>query len=105
VIASGLTLTIEWDFGATITSWDILADKTGSIVIDVLKSDYAGYPPSSSITGTEKPTLSSAIKNQDTSLTSFSTTVTAGDIWNIYVNSTPTTVTRVTIAFAYTRTS
>jgi hypothetical protein len=105
VISAGIKLDVEWKFGATITSWDILADQTGSIIVDVLKSNYAGYPPTVSIAGTEKPFISTDTKNQDTSLTSFETTVTSGDIWRFSVDSSPTSITRVTIAFAYTRTS
>ena len=95
---------IKWNFDCTINSWDILADQSGSIVVDVWKDSYANFPPTiaDTIAGTEKPTLSSAAKNQDTSLTSFSTSVSAGDIWRLNVDS-ATTITRVTISFNYTR--
>lgn len=46
--------------------WDLVADVSGSIVIDVWKSPYSSYPPTSanSITGSNKPSLSNQTKNQ-----------------------------------------
>jgi hypothetical protein len=71
-ITPGVKLDVEWKFGATITSWDILADQVGSIVVDIWSDTYSNFPPTvgKTITGSEKPTLSTAAKNQDTSLTS-----------------------------------
>jgi hypothetical protein len=82
-----------------IIGWTILADQAGSIVVDVWKDTYANYPPTNadSIAGTEKPTLSSAQQSQDLSLTTWTTTVAAGDILAFEVES-ATTVTRVTVA-------
>jgi len=71
----------------TITSWTLVAEQSGSVVIDVWKSTYSSYPPvvGGSIAGTEKPTLSSADKNQDVNLTTWSTSIADGDclIFNI----------------------
>jgi hypothetical protein len=99
-------LDIEWKFGATIDSWDIFADQTGSTVVDIWSDIYNDFPPTvaKTITGSEKPTLINQIKNQDISLGTFNTTVASGDIWRFNVDSIDT-ITRVTIAFAYTRTS
>jgi len=85
-------------YGMTITGWDIFADQSGSIVVDVWKDTYANFPPiaGDSIAGTEKPTLSSVQKNQDTSLSTWTTTVTAGDVIAFNVDS-ASTVTRVTL--------
>jgi hypothetical protein len=90
---------IEVPFAMTITGWTVLADQSGSIVVDVWKDTYASFPPTNagSITGTEKPTLSSAQKNQDLSLTSWTTSVAAGDILDFEVES-ATTVQRVVVA-------
>ncbi len=89
-------------YTATVNDWTILADQSGSIVVDVKKCVYGGFPTTSSIAGSEKPTLSTAQKNQDTSLSSFTTAVTAGDIWEYFVESI-TTVTRVNIIFKLTK--
>jgi hypothetical protein len=99
VITTGEKGHVELTFAMAITGWTILADQAGSIVVDVWKDTYANYPPTNadSIAGTEKPTLSSAQQNQDLSLTTWTTTVAAGDILAFEVES-ATTVTRVTVA-------
>ena len=84
-------------YNMTISSWTIVADQTGNIVIDVLRSNYATFPPTVSIAGSEKPTLSAASKNQDLSLSTWATGITAGDIVRFNVDS-ATTVTRVTLS-------
>jgi hypothetical protein len=87
----------------TISSWTIVADQSGSIVIDVLRADYASFPPTVSIAGSEKPTLSAASKNQDLSLSTWTTGITAGDIVRFNVDS-ASTVTRVTLSIQGTAT-
>lgn len=78
---------IEVPFGMTISGWTITGNTSGSIVVDVKKSDYSTFPTTSSIAGSEKPTLSSAQKNQDLTLSSWTTSVTAGDILEFYIDS------------------
>lgn len=81
-----------------IEQWALVADQSGSIVIDVWKDTWVNFPPTSvdSIAGTEKPTLSSAQKAEDTSLTTWTTTVTDGDVLAFNVDS-ASTVQRVTL--------
>ena len=104
-ITTGVKGDIEVPFACTITAWELLADQSGSIVVDVWKDTYANFPPTvaDTITGSEKPTLSSATKNQDTNLTTWTTSVSAGDILRFNVDS-ATTVTRVTLSLTVTRT-
>lgn len=82
----------QWRTAATITGWRLVADQVGSVVIDVWSRAYASYPPtvSQTIAGSEKPTLSSVIKNEDTSLTTWTTAVAAGDIWRFNIDSAST---------------
>ena len=98
-ITTGLKGFIEISFHMTIEGWTVVADVSGSIVVDVWKDTYANFPPTvaDTIAGTEKPTLASAQKNQDLTLTTWATAVTAGDIIGFNVDSI-TTVTRVTVA-------
>lgn len=79
---------------STITGWTMFADASGSIVVDVLKAAYSALPPSSSIAGTEKPTLASAQKNQDLSLSSWTNTLAEGD-WLSFEVESATTVKQV----------
>ena len=76
----------------TVTGWTITSDQTGSIVVDLWKDTYANFPPTvaDTITGTEKPTLSSASKNQDNALTTWTTTINNGDIIRFNVDSVST---------------
>jgi len=105
-ITTGVKGDIMIPFNCTVLGWDIVADTSGSIVIDVWKDSYANFPPTvaDTIAGTEKPTLSSAVKNQDTSLSSWTTTLTRNDWLRFNVDS-ATTVTRVTIAIRVKRTA
>jgi hypothetical protein len=103
VISTGKKGHIVVPFTGTITGWTILADQSGDIVVDVNKSTYAAFAATASIAGTEKPTLAAAQKNQDLNLTTWTTTVTAGDIIEFEVDSV-TTVERVTVELTISRT-
>ena len=96
-ISTGVKGFIEVQFAITIQGWSVLADQSGSIVVDVNRSTYAGFPTLTSIAGTELPTLSSAQKNQDLTLSSWTTTIAAGDVLGFEVDSI-TTVQRVTVS-------
>jgi hypothetical protein len=74
----------------------LLADVSGSIVLDLWRDSYANYPPTvaDTIVAAAKPTLSSAIKSEDSTLTGWSTALAAGDILEVNVDS-ATTVTKV----------
>ena len=98
-ITTGQKGHLEIPFACTITGWTLLGDQSGSIVIDVWKDTYANFPPTvaDTIAGSEKPTLSSAQKNQDLTLTTWTTSVAAGDILAFNVDSV-STVTRVILS-------
>jgi hypothetical protein len=103
-ITTGVKADLVVPYNCTVLGWDILANASGSIVVDVWKDTYANFPPTvaDTITGTEKPTLSSAQKNQDDALTSWTTTLTRNDILRFNVDS-ATTVTRVTLSIRIRR--
>lgn len=88
-VTTGVKGYISIPYNCTITGWDIVADVSGSIVVDLWKSTYDNYPPtlSNTIAGTEKPSLVNSIKNKDQTLTSWTTTVSAGDVVAFYVES------------------
>jgi hypothetical protein len=83
----------------------LLADQSGSIVVDIWKASYASYPPvvGNSITASAKPTISSATKATDATLTGWSTSITAGDTLRYNVDS-ASTVTRVLVSLKITKT-
>jgi len=93
------------DFACTITQATLVADASGSIVIDVWKDTYANFPPvdADSITASAPPTLSTAQKSQDATLTGWTTSIAAGDVLGFNVDSI-TTCKRVTLTLKVTRT-
>ena len=90
-----------------VLGWTVTADASGSIVVDVKKAAYSGFPTFASIAGTEKPTLSTAQKNQDLTLTTWTTTIDgetdAPSILEFVVDS-AATVQRVTVSLKVRRT-
>jgi hypothetical protein len=105
-ISTGSKGFLRVPYDCTITAAQLLADQSGSIVIDVLKDTYANFPPtdspSDSICASALPTLSSSQKSEDTTLTGWTTSVTKGDILSFIVDS-ASTVTRVTLTLAVTK--
>lgn len=98
VITTGEKGYVEIAFRMSIRGWTVVADQSGSIVVDIWKDSYANFPPTvaDTITGTEKPTLAAAQRNQDLTLTTWTTTLAVGDILAFNVDSVAT-VTRVAV--------
>jgi phage-related tail fiber protein len=108
VVTIGVKGYVSFPFAATITGWRIMGDASGTVQIDVWKDTYANFPPTvaDTIAGSEKPALSSQQKNEDTSLSTWTTSVTAGDVlgFNVDTSPAPATVKQVTLELKYTRT-
>src|SRR5262245_9047207 len=83
---------VEVPRALTVTSWRLLADAAGSIVVDVWRDSYANAPPTvaDSIAASAKPTLAAAQKNQDVILTGWTKTLAAGDWLRVHVESAAT---------------
>lgn len=103
-VETGIKGDIHVPFACTITAVYLLADQTGSIVVDLWKDTYANYPPTDadSITASAVPTISSATKATDSTLTGWTTSIAAGDIIRVNVDSV-TTITRFTLAIQVKR--
>lgn len=88
-ITTGIKGDLALDFAATIQQVTLLADQSGSIVVDIWKDTYANYPPTvaDTITASAKPTLSSATKSKDSTLTGWTTSIAAGDTLRFNVDS------------------
>lgn len=104
-ITTGIKGDLEIPFACTINRVTLLADQSGSIVIDIWKDTYANYPPTvaDTITASAKPTISTATKSQDATLTGWTTSIAAGDTLRFNVDSI-TTCTRVTLSLKVTET-
>lgn len=103
-ITTGIKGDLVIPFACTITEVTLVADQSGSIVIDIWKDTYANFPPTAadSITASAKPTISTATKSQDGTLTGWTTSVSAGDILRFNVDSV-TSIQRVTLHLKVTR--
>lgn len=105
VITTGIKGDLHIPFACTINSVTMLADQSGSIVVDIWKDTYANYPPTDadSITASATPEISSTTKDQDETLSGWTTSISAGDILRFNVDSV-TSIKRVTIALKVTKT-
>lgn len=98
-ISTGIKADIYVPYACTITAVTMLADQSGSIVVDIWKDAYANYPPTiaDTITASAKPTISTATKSTDSTLTGWTTSISAGDTLRFNVDS-AATVTRLQLA-------
>jgi len=105
VITTGIKGALEIPFACTINRATLLADQSGSIVIDIWKQAYADYPPedANSIVAAAPPTLAGAVMSQDGTLTGWTTAITAGDCLKFNVDSVAT-CTWVTLSLKVTKT-
>jgi hypothetical protein len=89
VIPTGVSGNIVIPFNCTIQQWTLLANESGSVVVDIWRDTYANYPPTvaDTITASAKPTISSSTKGQSSTLTGWTTALTAGDILRFNVDS------------------
>ena len=90
-MAIGPKVDMTLDISGTIESWVLVSDEPGNIEIDIHKATFDNFPNFSSICGTELPTLglinqSTQQKNKNDNLSTWNTTVNAGDIFRFIVN-------------------
>jgi hypothetical protein len=71
----------QWvPYGCTINDVTITSDVSCTAVVDIWVDTYANYQPTvaDTITASAKPTITAATKNQDTTLTGWTTSIAAG---------------------------
>ncbi len=97
-ITTGIKARVTVPFPCTLSAATMLADQTGSIVIDVWKAAYGSYPPSvaNTIVASAPLTISSANKSQDLTLAGWTKSVSAYDTFIFNVNS-ATSITQVNV--------
>ena len=97
-ITVGAKGALQVPFAGVIKAARLLADKTGSITVDIRKDSYANYSPNAgaSITGATPPRIASGIKSEDTGLNGWVTEIASGDILSFNVTS-ASAVTKVTL--------
>jgi hypothetical protein len=104
-ITTGVKQDLEVPFACTVLQSTLLVDVSGSIVVNVWKDTYANFPPTvaGKITGSAPPTISSATKAQDATLTGWTTSISAGDLLRFNVDSCAT-ITRATLCLKVQKT-
>ena len=104
-ITTGIKGDLEIPFACTIAQATMLADQSGSIVVDVWKDTYANYPPTDadSITASAPPTITTAAKSQDSTLTGWTKAIVTGSTLRFNVDSC-TTIERCTLALKVSKT-
>jgi len=98
VLTTGLKGFKSFPVNGTIIGVRLLADQSGSIVIDIWKDIFANFPPTiaDTITASALPTITTAVSSEDITLTGWSTSVKAGDVFAFNVNSV-TSITRIVL--------
>lgn len=88
-LTTGIKLDLRIPFACTIQEVMMLADQSGSLVVDIWKDTYANFPPTDadSITAAAPPTISAATKSQDATLTGWTTAIAADSILRFNIDS------------------
>lgn len=91
-ITTGIKGVAYIPFACTITAVTMVADQSGSAALDIKTAAYNVAPSYSSIVAAAPPTLSSAVASQDTTLTGWTTSISAGTFvqWTVSSASTVT---------------
>jgi hypothetical protein len=103
VLTSGIKGRTSIPVSGTITNVTLLADAAGTVVFDIKKSNFAGFPGSlTSIVGANDPELSSSQSAQITIDGGWTTSVTAGDVIEFSITGTPLVLTECTLILTIT---
>lgn len=101
-LTTGTKCWVSVGFGGSVQAATIVADQSGNCIVDINKRAFGGGA-ASSICASAKPTLSSAQEATDSTLTGWTTTFSAGDIFYWEVEGTPT-VTAVMVSLKVLKT-
>lgn len=108
-ILAGLAGWFHIDFPCTIQEVTLLADQIGSIEIDIWRTTYTNYSPGThpvsgdTITGPSVPTIASASKYQDSTLSGWTTGLANDDVLAFAVIGNATAIKRCTVTLKVLR--
>jgi hypothetical protein len=103
VVTAGSKGFISIPISGTITRWTLMADQSGDVEFDVTLDDPGStYPPTTSIVASAPPELSAADYATNSTLTGWTTAVTAGDVFGFAIAGTPASIERVTLQIEVT---
>lgn len=89
VVTTGFKGYLRVPYAATIVGVTLLADQAGDVEFDIKKSTFAGFPTTASIVASAPPTLSGTQSSEDTTLTGWTTAITAGDVLEFEITGVP----------------
>jgi hypothetical protein len=103
-IDTGIKGDVIIPFACTIERVTLLADQSTTSQVDIWKDSYGSFPPTDAdtITASAQPSLSTASASQDSTLTGWTTSISADDILRFNVDSNDNAE-RITISLKYTR--
>lgn len=104
-LSAGAIGFIQIPHTCVITSWTLIGDATGSVVVDVYKGQLADIPTLSvvdKITGSAKPTITAAQYATSSTLTGWDTLINEGDVLKFNIDSV-SSFTRLTIVLNVTK--
>ena len=84
-MSAGNKGTLTLDVVGSIASVTVLSDQTGSVRVNIKKSNYSTYPTFTSIVGSNYPQISNSNKYFDDVLSGWTKNFTAGDIFQFEV--------------------
>ena len=86
-VQSGVACYVRVPYSGIISSWSIVASASCTCTIDVWKANAALPTVGNTITASAKPSLSSAATGTSSTLTGWTTTVAAGDVFGFNLDS------------------
>lgn len=101
VITTGIKGYTQIAVSGTITSWTLLASPAGDVEFDVYMDAFGASLPTTSIVAAAPPVLTADNTGTDSTLTGWTTAVTAGDLFGFEVIS-AATIQRVTLLIVVT---
>ncbi len=86
-ITTGVKANIPLFFNVNIVGFEMVANLSGGVILDIQNGTRAAYPATSSIVGSGYPTMNSAIQYQNYVLSGWTTSLFDGDRIRFIVNS------------------
>ena len=109
VITTGVKEYVEIPFACTITGNTMVADQSGSVVVNIYKCTYAQFDAGSThpvvgdkITASAPPTITATTKSTDSTLTGWTVAVAAHDVLAFVIDSC-TTIQKVDLTLRITK--
>ena len=90
IIGTGSKGYVTMPYDGYITSWSLLANTSGSIQIDLKKSDYSNFPTTNSVTSGNYIGMTTSLKSTSSILTGWVATFSQNDIFEFDVISVST---------------